>query len=211
MYHSYLKLNELTPIAISRTRYIYEHPDNPELLVKVHRRIEISGPMSRLQHWYRNIEDRFIFLSGNLRELNIYFQSRYNRADTLVRYIAPIEGIVDTDLGLGLVVSAVRDKKGNLAPTIGKLFRENRMNTSRAKKLRALLEQIEKTDLVIGDLNFGNIVLEQPADGEEDFYLIDGLGEKTLFPIQTISRYARRKNKQTFITAVEKRLAEAGF
>lgn len=208
MHHTFLQLQAHKPIATGKTRYIYEFPGKPELLVKVHRPVSAPDGASRFKQWYAKAEDRFVYKTGYIRELNIYLDSRYGQKDPMVEHIAPIGGFVDTDMGIGLVVSAVRDKHGNLAPTLDDLLKQQRMNPSRIEKVKAVLDKIDQSGLVLGDLNFGNLVLEQTADGSEDFYLIDGLGERTFIPIQSFSNWVRKKRKHEFVLKVRNRLEQ---
>ncbi|TCS38873.1 YrbL family protein [Reinekea marinisedimentorum] len=206
MHHTFLQLQPHKPIAVGKTRYIYEFPGKPELLVKVHRPVSAPAGASRFKQWFASAEDRFIYKTGYLRELNIYLDSRYGKQDPMVQHIAPIGGFVDTDMGIGLVVSAVRDKDGNLAPTLNELIKQKRMNPARIEKVKTVLEKIDQSDLVLGDLNAGNLVLEQTEDGNEDFYLIDGLGERTFIPIQSFSNWVRKKRKHDFVIKMLNRL-----
>jgi hypothetical protein len=208
MYHTFLELHSQKPIAVGKTRYIYEFPGKPQLLVKVHRPVSAPDDASRFKKWFAKAEDRFIYKTGYMRELNIYLDSRYGQQDPMVKHIAPIGGFVDTDMGIGMVVSAIRDKQGNLAPTLNDLLKQKRMNRSRIEKAKAILDKIENSNLVLGDLNPDNLVLEQSEDGTEDFYLIDGLGERTFIPIQYLSNWVRKKRKHEFVIKVRNRLEQ---
>ena len=211
MYRLFLTLADRKPIAVGKTRYIYEHPENPAWLIKVHRSMIPSQQSSNFKAWYARAEDRFVYMTGYLRELAVYLDSRYRNQETIVNHIAPIGGLVDTDLGIGLIVSAVRDKHGYLAPTLGKLIKNHQINEERYGKLMNFLNIVLTSKLVLGDLNLENVVLEQLEDGREEFVLIDGLGERTFIPIQWFSRRIRYKRKQKFVQRVMSRLQAANI
>lgn len=206
-----LVLSNSIPIAQGKTRYIYEYPGDKSRLIKVHRKLEQPDGAGRFKRWYMNAEDRFIYLTGFVREISIFLQSRYGKPDPMVDFVAPILGFQDTDVGIGMIVSAVRDKEGSLAPTLRDLLKSNAMTPSRVAALRLLLKSISASDIVLGDLNFENIVLDETSDEGERFVLIDGLGERTFVPIQALSRYVRKKRKAGFIEKVENRLTKAGL
>ena len=202
-----LTLKQNDPIAVGKTRYVYVHPEHKQSLIKIHRRIEYTEHRGIAKRWFDELEDYFVYRTGFLRELRVYFDSRYQGLDSFAPYIAPIEGIVDTDLGIGLVCRGVFDEKGDLAPTLGSLIRNKDMPPERVAILEEFITALVETDLVVGDLNFGNVVLERDSDGHEKFYLIDGLGERTFFRIQTYSKRARQKRKAIFVEKVRRRVA----
>lgn len=200
-----LRLSDSTPLATGTTRLIFEHPDDPSLLVKVHRQSSPPVVGRGLKGLFRTLEDRFVYMTGFMREFRPYVLSRYGEHGNIVNHIAPINGMVDTDLGLGLVVPAYRDSSGNLAPTLKTVIRSGGLDTYRLAKLEQLLNDLE-TDLVIGDLNMDNIVLAWlPAEGEQ-FMIIDGLGERTLLPVQRWFPIVSRRKKARFARKVRERL-----
>ncbi len=109
-----LELAERMPVATGKTRWVFEHPGDPGKLIKVHRVRADLAQSSLWQRW----QDRFLYRTGILRELAVFVDSRYGSRHSIVDHIAPIHGVVDTDLGLGFVVAAVRDAEGRLAPTV---------------------------------------------------------------------------------------------
>ena len=211
MYRLFFNLADRKPVAVGKTRYIYEHPDNPAWLIKVHRSMVPTQQTSKFKAWYARMEDRFVYMTGYLRELAVYLDSRYGNQESIINHIAPIGGLVDTDLGIGLVVSAVRDRQGQLAPTLGKLISNGQINNERYTRLMHFLNAVITSRLVLGDLNLENVVLEQLEDGSEEFVLIDGLGERTFIPIQWFSRRIRHKRKQKFVQRVMSRLQAANI
>lgn len=202
-----LTLSTETPIAQGKTRWVFQHPQDESVLIKVHR--------SRLQEgtenaWKRR-EDRFLYRTGILRELAVYVDSRYGPRHPIVEHIAPVYGVVDTDLGPGFAVAAARDIFGELAPTVLELRREGQMTPARAHALDGLFELILDTDLLIGDLNQENIVLSQAGSEREKFMLIDGLGERTWLPVQRWCVRIARRQKRVFVRKMRRRLRRDGL
>ncbi|WLD59443.1 PhoP regulatory network YrbL family protein [Salinispirillum sp. LH 10-3-1] len=203
-----LALRDQAHVAKGTTRLIYEWPGDHSRLIKVHKRWQPSENDGAWVRWFKAHEDWFLFRTGILRELNVYLRTRYDDWQSLNEHIAPILGLVDTDLGLGFVITAVRDAQGGLAPTARQLLRSEQMTAERAVKLQALVSLIEDSPWVIGDLNLDNIVLSEAGLPHEKFMLIDGLGERTLLPVQHWLPWARQRQKKRFAAKVRRRLAK---
>lgn len=201
-----LVLSNRDPLLCSKTRRVFKHPEDDRFLVKVHisRRPEQgkNGPGA----WLANKSDHFLYTTGIMRELQQFVESRYKDYGAIVEHIAPIYGVIDTDIGLGLMVAAVKDAQGQLAPTVRRLFQNDAMTAERCAKLERLLREIEETQLVIGDLNQENIVLENADGGGERFMIIDGLGERTWIPTQRWLAFVSSRQKRNFVDKVRARL-----
>ena len=201
-----LVLSAKEPLLNSKTRRVFEHPEDHRLLVKVHISRKSTASLGGIRAWLANRQDHFLYTTGIMRELQQFVESRYKDYGDIVAHIAPIYGVIDTDLGLGLIVAAVRDNRGHLAPTVRRLFRDNAMNPERCAKLDRLLGAILETPLVIGDLNQENIVLEDAGGANERFMIIDGLGERTWIPTQRWLAFVGARQKRQFVAKVRARL-----
>lgn len=201
-----LELSGKDPLLTSKTRRVFEHPEDDRLLVKVHISRKSAAGMAGIKAWFANRQDHFLYTTGIMRELQQFVESRYKDYGAIVDHIAPIYGVIDTDLGLGLIVAAVRDNRGQLAPTVRRLFRDEAMTSERCAKLDRLLTDIQQTSLVIGDLNQENIVLEDAGSPDERFMIIDGLGERTWIPTQRWLAFVGARQKRNFVKKVRARL-----
>lgn len=199
------------PLLNSKTRWVYEHPDSPGLLIKVHMRRYGATPPTGLKGWFECRKDHFLYTTGILRELKQFVESRYQGPNgpcypEIQPYIEPVLGVVDTDIGLGLLVSAARDAEGNLAPSVLRLRRQGAMTPERHIRLDRLLQALLDTRLMIGDLNQENIVLKNAGEPDERFVLIDGLGERTWIPTQSLISWVNRRRKRAFVAKMRLRL-----
>jgi len=159
-------------------------------------------------------KDHFLYTTGILREFKQYIEACYpaRREDPIVGYIAPIHGVIQTDIGLGMLVSAMRDSQGNLAPTVRRLLMDKALTPSRYEKLQRFLDSVIASDFPLGDLNRENVVLQWAGDeAKERYMIIDGLGDRTLIPAgQWFSRVAGRR-KRRFVQRLRNSLVEAGY
>lgn len=204
-----VELAHVTPLLHSKTRMVFEHPLDPNLLIKVHKSRKNLAEARGVRVWMANVEDHFQYSTGILRDLTQFVESRYRDYGRVTEYIAPIYGVIDTDLGLGLLVAAARDSAGLIAPTVRTLLDDGRMTAGRAKALKLMLDAIVETELVIGDLNLENIVLDKADSPDERFLIIDGLGERTFFPVQHWFKFLSARQKRIFAEKVNRWSAEA--
>jgi hypothetical protein len=129
-------------------------------------------------------------------------------------FLQRVIGLADTDLGLGLILEAARDRDGNLAPHVAALIESGCFTAKVRADLDAFLAQLLECDVVVSDLNVGNMVYAyQPQIGDH-FVLIDGLGNNNILPLKLLSRRISRRSKQKrflrLYSRIESRLAAAG-
>ena len=204
-----LHLKHLKPAAIGRQRYVFVHPDDPGLIVKVvtegyvARRSDKGGrPYKR---WYKNyIRSRHhqVFL----REIKEHLALRAEKR-TLPRYVQEIVGFAESDVGMGVVSRAVRDRNGNLAPTLRTLLEEDHFDDSARRHLDEFFDWLLKSSVVIGDLNAGNLVYGNDSGSGDHFVVIDGIGDKNIIPLSSMSMRLNRMSKKRRIRRINQEIA----
>ncbi len=164
-------------LAKGNDRYVFQHPHDRTLLVK----IVIPGIAkykSKLREVHRDIKEC----------------KPYNDADAL--YIQKIEGLVETNKGLGQVIVKEQDEHNNIAQTLYQLALNNELDVVKLNKLNLFLAWFVTTRVIINSLHCKNIVYAwDNARQEYRFKVIDGFGEKTFFQISKLSAALRDKNK----------------
>ena len=202
-------LKHLEPVAIGRQRYVFVHPDDPGLIVKVvtegyvARRSDKGGrPYKR---WYKNyIRSRHhqVFL----REINEHLALRAAES-SLPRYVQEIVGFAETDIGMGVVSRAVRDRNGDLAPTLRTLLEEGRFDGEARGHLDEFFCWLLHSVVVIGDLNAGNVVYGYDPQWGDHFVVIDGIGDKNIIPLSSMSARLNRMSKERRIKRINEEIA----
>lgn len=187
-----LALSQQQHFACGKKRLVFAHPDDPTLVIKV-MRPDYAASRRKVPLWGAARKDYYC-IHMVLRELREHIEARL-AADRLPDFLPPVEGLADTDLGPGLIVSAVRGRDGDFAPTLAQLIETGRVDTRLIADLERFCEQVEASSLVIGDLNPHNVLYGYSRARGSHFMLVDGLGDKTLVPLLKMSRVLSRRSR----------------
>jgi hypothetical protein len=200
-------LRDATPLAAGSTRLVYAHPAGPDLLIKVLRKATRirHGSGSRLKQLRT---DRPVKLF--LREIREQLLLTAN-GESPLWFLQAICGFVETDLGVGLVVEALRGADGDLAPTLVDLIRRGGFDGEARADLARFVGALRESDVALCAVGPVNVVYAQdPALGRR-FVLVDGFGERGFLPVKRISRILHRHTKERqlswFTAEVERLLA----
>lgn len=188
-----IRLNDSEPLARGRMRLVFRHPEDPSLLIKVIRPDVIEQRWGSSTPWYKRRRRYGRYISF-IRETEEYIAAYASHGGSLP-FAQKIIGFAETDLGLGLVMEAVTDKDGNLAPTLAELFINRAFDERAAKALDLFIERIVESDLIVADLNVSNMVYAHDEREGHRFVLIDGLGLATVLPFKLLSRSFNRRSK----------------
>lgn len=175
---------------------MFEHPDDTGLVVKVFRP-KFAVPDPGWAPW-KAVRRHYVCVTMVLRELREHVEARMD-GRKLPAFVPRLTGMVDTDLGLGMVVEAVRGGDGRFAPTLKHMLQHGEVDETVAADLGRFCADIRDSRLVIGDLHAGNVVYGRDGDGGMRFMLVDGLGDKTLVPLLKLSPFlaARARLRKT--------------
>lgn len=188
-----LTLSDQEPLTHGRSRLVFKHPDDPDLLVKVIRPEVVEDRFGGNTKWYKK-RRRFGKFISYIREIQEFLAVR-ETSDEDAPFLQRIVGFARTDMGLGLVLEAVRWTDGSLAPNMATLINTGRYDDKAQKALKVFLDELLNSDVIISDLNLGNIVYTHSEERGHYFVLIDGIGNNNLLPFKTISRRLNRRSK----------------
>jgi hypothetical protein len=207
-----LQLQDREPLAKGRARLVFEHPDDPSLLIKVIRPEVIEERFGSGTAWYKR-RRRFGRFLSYIREIQ-EFVAVWSAENRSPHFLQKVHGLVETDLGLGLVTSAARAEDGSLAPSLSVLMKDGYFDAEAAAKLENFFCELLDCAVIISDLNPGNLVYAHTPGHGRHFVLIDGLGNNNLWPMKVLSRWFNHRSKLGRIdrlrTKIAKRLAQAG-
>jgi len=181
----FLKLKDLEPVTFGAVRLVFEHPDDPDLIIKVIREDAIKERFGKNAKWYKKQRRYGIYLSY-IREIQEFVTIHANH-NTYYPFLQRIVGFAQTDLGLGLVLEAEKDKSGKkLAPTLRMLIYSGDYDQIAEEALESFFTSLLNCNIIINDLNPGNMVYTYNEDLGHYFVLIDGLGNNSPIPLKTI-------------------------
>lgn len=198
-----LKLSDQTPIAQGGERLIFIHPENDDWLIKVwHERFH-EKQQKRTPFLIRVIRMKRYW--SLLNELTEYLGVREEPAPKL-EHLQELVGLTDTDLGFGMVVKAIKQDDGTLAPTLKDLVERHKFHKPHNQALETFFEWMSTTHIIVRDFSLNNLIWDE---GNERFILIDGIGSKIGFSLRSLSRRYNQKANLNRIAKFRTRLAKA--
>jgi hypothetical protein len=179
MDQSMFKLRDSEPIAQGHKRFIFQHPTDPNLLIKVWQPEVVEQRWGGERPWYKRSRYRqYVSLQREFSE-HLALAVRFPNG---VPVLQKLFGVVPTDYGIGVVVEKVMGRDGGLAPTLAGLARREGVTSRILERIEHFRNELLHYGVVVGKLHDKNLVLGI-RDGEERFIMVDGYGEKTAIPI----------------------------
>lgn len=201
---NFVSLKEAEPLAKGRMRLVFRHPHDASLLIKVIRPDIIGQRWGEGAPWYKKRRRYGLYISY-IREVDEYIAAYASHGKPL-SFAQKITGFVETDFGLGLVMEAALDEKGNLAPTVSELINTRRFDDAASQLLEHFIDAVVASDLIIADFNLNNIVLAHDRVLGNQFVLIDGLGLSTIMPFKLVSHAFNRWSKRGRVKRLRNRM-----
>ena len=194
-------LKSQTPLAVGKTQTVYQHPDDPNLLVKVRKLDKLQRTYDRKIGGMIGYKRRHGLYTTWMRELEHYF-SVCLRLGYPPPFLQKYLGVVETDLGLGMVVGRITDRSGALAPRLEEIVSRTGLTAELRGKVEHLWRQTNEFRISTNDISMTNIVYGW--DGKEDhLVLIEGIGVNTFVPIARYSNYFNvRSNNRHFARTI---------
>ena len=188
-----LVLSGHEPFARGSKRHCYVHPDDPDLCVKVAARVDADC----LRQQRRDLED---------------YQRLRDRGAGVFERVPAIEGVVDTDLGRGLVMRLYRDRDGRISRNLSQVIREHGLTPSLIRAINGLKRWLRKERLLTMDTAPYNVVAVRLSGSAWKLVIIEGWENRkyrwlaSLHPSVTDRLIARqlRKFDRRVSRAVEK-------
>lgn len=188
-----VQLSEKYYIGEGKQRQCYQHPEIPELCVKV----TVKATSKRRDQ--------------SLREL-IYYKLLEKRGVSWDR-IAKCYGWIQTNLGRGLVFELIRDKKNQPLPNLEEQLKANNIDKEEVShELKSLKKWIIRSSIIVADLRPANIVYNPDRPKGKRLILVDGVSNRNLFKLAShIPCMARNKMKRTWKRFCKKHLLLYGI
>ncbi len=195
-----IDLSDFSPLRTSRNYLIFQHPEIERALLKVR-----TDEPARNHTIPRYAEWRYGNLRQWNREANEYLAA-LSRGCPEIDRLARFMGYAATSSGPALVMEKLTGPDGDLAPTLHAERVAMADDQEGRKRLHAdfmdLLDDLEKGQIIVGDMGFENIVRAQERGGK--LTVIDGLGERVMFPLALFSKWAFHKSIERRRTRMSK-------
>ncbi|CAP42293.1 YrbL family protein [Bordetella petrii] len=188
-----LDLAHAQVLARGADRYVFQHPNEPSLLVKVINMEAYAAYLERkpFKRFYKQFQ-RDSAYRVYLDELSEYVTTTVPSGVWNVP-MARVVGLAQTTLGLGQLVEKITGEDGQLAPTLAQIIAREGISAALGAQLDAFFEDLIDAHIVISDMSAKNIALGRNADGKPGMYLIDGFGVLPLIPLYA---WSKRLNKR---------------
>lgn len=188
-----IDLNAAQPLAQGGDRYVFQHPNDACMLIKVMdlqaRGVYLSArPFKR---WYKQFQRESDF-RVYLNEFNEYVTTTTRPSGVWRVPMARILGVAQTSLGLGLLVEKISDGKGGMAPTVKDLAQQGRYTQDLADKLDHFFQDLADAHVILHDISASNVAVGFNADGRYGLFLVDGFGVQPAIPLYSLSRRLNR-------------------
>jgi hypothetical protein len=179
-----VELKNARPLVSGAYRDVYQHPSDNGLLIKVIRQVYVERHAMRAK-WY----DAWLGVGhykSLLREIEKYLVLR-RRGQHELPFIQRFVGLVETDVGLGMVVETVRGRDGGLAPTLTEIVRTRGLDADLIARIDALRDDVIRHHVVFGDISAANIVEAASAGHGHRLVIVDGLNDRLWLPVNSLS------------------------
>ncbi len=202
----FIRLSDKQPIKMGHKRAVYQHPLDPRLLIKIIRPDMFEKRWGDGAPWYKFKRRSGRYINFR-REVGEYICLRAQDRDPSPS-IQKISGLVETDLGLGLVVEKLVDERGNLAPTLKTVLMQSGLTSDLKVEIQRLIAELLRTGVILSKLNIRNVLLAYDMEHGRRLVIIDGMGSKSLIPIFAISKLANAYNTRRLARQMEAHIQE---
>ena len=152
-----LKLREVKPVAQGHKRFVFQHPTDPAMLVKVWQPEVVEERWGGDRPWYKTTRRYGQYISLQ-REISEYLALAVKFPDG-VPVLQKLAGIVDTDYGIGVIVEKLIGRDGGLAPTLATVAQHEGITPELLRKVDQFKNELIRYDIVVGKLHAANLVL----------------------------------------------------
>ncbi|WP_415792987.1 YrbL family protein [Bordetella tumulicola] len=194
-------------LARGADRYVFQHPHEPSLLIKVINMEAYAAYLERkpLKRFYKQFQRESAY-RVYLNELSEYVTTTTVPSGVWSIPMSRVVGVAQTTLGLGQLVEKITGDDGQLAPTLAEIIAREGISPALSAQLDAFFADLIDSHIVINDLSTKNIALGRNADGKEGMFLIDGFGVLPLIPLYAWSKRLNAQRMRRKYTAWRARI-----
>lgn len=195
---SRLDISECEFETAGSLKRVYTHPDMPDVVLKIVDPDRTSGDARLKGESLVKRTNPLGVYRGFRRELTQYLilSRRWNEDERGPPPIAVPCGLVSTTAGLALVTEKIAGDGDELAPTLEKLFEKGAVSIKHLIAFDRLFKDCMDMHVVLSDMHMRQFLYSENRSGRPEFVVIDGIGEKNMIPLRSLSPYLNRRRLQ---------------
>jgi len=188
-----IQLANLKPFANGGNRLCFVHPEHKNLCIKVARPNFSPAEKRQRKGFPKNLKPLSRFDDSQI-EHDVLSSIHGRLGDEVLSMIPRSHGMVDTDMGPGIITRLVTDADGKISVTLLQYLWEQGLTPEIQQSIDHFCEHWQALAVPSRDLLLHNIVVEQRADKQCSLIVIDGLGWSDMIPLVKIFKsLAQRK------------------
>lgn len=167
-------------------KIVYQHPFETDKVIKVVRPEIVHDDGGFKKHFFIKRKINQGVYRQFKREI-IQYLELCKRNHHSLKYAFPMEtpyGLINTDLGLGMVVEKITSPTG-AGMNLKQLYQSGLMEDKHYQALLNFFDDCKKMHLVFGEVNYEGVMYTECRSGRPEFVLVDGIGEKLTVPIRS--------------------------
>lgn len=196
-------VKDLHEIGKGVYKTVYQHPEIESQVIKIIRSERVTSDGCFKKHkWWKKHTMQGVYRQFR-REIIQYLQlckNSYGEKRFKFAMETPY-ALVPTDQGLGLVAEKITGPSGK-GETLSKMAVNGKVEEKHIRALQKFFSDCIEQHIVFGEVNAAGILYTESRSGRPEFVLVDGIGEKLLFPIRSISK----KNNAAYVRKIEQRI-----
>jgi len=168
-------LQQEQPFAVGGRRACYFHPEDRGLCIKIARPDKLPHMLRSVDPWWKRVRPASYY-DENMLDMNIGHKLRARLGDSATAHFPSIHGMVETDLGVGLVCELIRDPDERISLSGKEYTLANGLRTEATTAIKELRLFLSKHLILFRDPFPHNIAIQEQIDGSVRAVIIDGLG-----------------------------------
>ena len=189
-------LEHETPFARGSKRACYVHPEDETKCIKLLLPDKDGRTVKKEATWYKQLYPTRHF-DENAKDIKGYKLLK-RRYDALEQHFPSLYGVVETDLGHGLVTDLIHDDDGSISRDVA-WYQQHGETKIYEDAVQEFYQFMMQHALLVRDLNPHNLLVQQQRSGPR-IMMIEGVGNSDLIPIANFSRWFSRRKIQRKIT-----------
>lgn len=203
-------LNYKDKLAEGAGRSVFNHPSRNDVILKIHKPHR-KRPFMKFRNALRSNRRKYGIVLYSAIEVEEVARA-VGRTGKLPRCVAQFLGFSNTNLGPAALFEAIRGPDGALAPTLQAHARTHGYDPLIEVAIKILWDEIATYRIAISDYGLPNTVVRGDAQSGFDLVIIDGMGDRTVIPIQRFARWiylAKWRKRRERVLANYRRTAQA--